>query len=169
VETERGDDLLMRALALDEQLLGRPDAGRADARALIDEAGPDLTTRPEPGEWSVLECIAHLVDAEIVMAGRYRFVLAHDEPPIQPYDQDLWVDRLHRRDEDVEEMLAAFQAFRAANLALWRRSSPEDRSRVGVHAERGPESFELSFRMLAGHDRFHLGQARRALAAIRGT
>ena len=39
--------------------------------------------------------------------------------------------------------------------------------RYGVHAERGTESFELLFRMLAGHDRFHLDQARRTLEAVR--
>jgi hypothetical protein len=37
---------------------------------------------------------------------------------------------------------------------------------VGIHAERGRESFDLLFRMLAGHDRFHLAQARRALDAV---
>jgi hypothetical protein len=37
-----------------------------------------------------------------------------------------------------------------------------------MHAERGPESFELLFRMLAGHDRFHMAQARRALDAVAG-
>jgi hypothetical protein len=37
---------------------------------------------------------------------------------------------------------------------------------VGLHAERGPESFDLLFRMIAGHDRFHLAQARRALDVV---
>lgn len=35
-------------------------------------------------------------------------------------------------------------------------------------AERGPESYELTFRLIAGHDRFHLAQAERTLATIRG-
>ena len=54
--------------------------------------------------------------------------------------------------------------MRAANIELWRRSSGEQRARVGSHAERGPESYDLSFRMIAGHDRFHLRQAREALS-----
>jgi hypothetical protein len=115
----------------------------------------------------VLGCIAHLADAELVMSGRYRFVLAHDEPPLIGYDQDLWVDRLHGEAPDADELLALFQPLRRANVALWRRSSETDRARVGMHAERGPESFDLSFRMLAGHDRFHLAQAHRALDAVR--
>ena len=45
----------------------------------------------------------------------------------------------------------------------------EDRARYGVHAERGPESYELTFRLIAGHDRFHLAQAGRTLAALRGS
>ena len=59
-----------------------------------------------------------------------------------------------------------FEPLREANVALWTRSEEEDRARVGIHAERGPESFDLLFRMLAGHDRFHMAQARRALDAV---
>jgi hypothetical protein len=136
-------------------------------RALIDEAGPDLRTRPEPGEWSVLGCIDHLYDAEIVMAGRYRWVLAHDEPEIVGYDQALWVARLHTDDEDPAALLAVFDALRQANLALWATTTEEQRARVGMHRERGPESLDLSFRMIGGHDRVHVGQARAALAAAR--
>jgi hypothetical protein len=57
-----------------------------------------------------------------------------------------------------------FETLRRANLALWARATPSDRARVGLHAERGPETLDLSFRLIAGHDRFHLDQARRGLA-----
>ena len=49
---------------------------------------------------------------------------------------------------------------------LWARTPEAERGRVGLHAERGPESYDLTFRLLAGHDRFHLAQARRALDAL---
>jgi DinB family protein len=154
-------------------LLGDDDpavvqAGTPDAwRSLVADAADKGHVRPDGSEWSVVECLAHAADAEVVMSARYRWVLAHDEPSLMPYDQDLWVDRLHaHREDDPGELLSLFEPLRVANLALWARSSEDDRARVGMHAERGPESFELSFRMLAGHDRFHLAQARRALAAI---
>ena len=133
---------------------------------LLREAGARVAERPEPDEWSVLECLGHATDAELVASARYRWILAHDEPPLLGYDQDLWVDRLHHGQDDPEALLETFEALRRANLALWARSSDEDRARVGIHAERGPESYDLTFRMLAGHDRFHLDQARRALAAL---
>jgi DinB family protein len=136
-------------------------------QSLVREAGTDLRTRPERGEWSVMECAGHLVDAEIVYSGRYRWTVAHDEPPMIGYDQDLWVDRLRHQDDDPEEVLSLFRALRRANLELWRRSPAEDRSRVAMHAERGPESYELSFRLIAGHGIFHLAQGRQALEGVR--
>jgi hypothetical protein len=136
-------------------------------RDLVAGAGPDLGRRPEPGEWSPLECIAHLMDAEVVAAGRYRWILAHDRPDLMGYDQDLWVDRLHQPPEGPEELLAVFEPLRRANLALWRRTSEADRERIGMHTERGAESYRLTFTLFAGHDRFHLDQARRALASLK--
>jgi DinB superfamily len=141
-------------------------AGPDAWREVLNEAGARVAERPEADEWSVLECLGHATDAELVASGRYRWILAHDEPPLIGYDQDLWVDRLHHGQDDPEALLETFEALRRANLALWARSSDEDRARVGIHSERGPESYDLTFRMLAGHDRFHLDQARRALAAL---
>ncbi len=154
-------------------LLGDDDPAGVQARtpAILRElaaaAGPQLGLRPEPQEWSAFECMAHITDAEIVMSGRYRWVLAHDEPPLIGYDQDLWVDRLHGDDDGLDSMLDLFDALRLANVTLWQRTRGEQRLRVGVHAERGPESYDLAFRMIAGHDRFHLAQARRALETLR--
>jgi DinB superfamily len=135
-------------------------------RDVVWTAGPHLRTAPAEGEWSVIEVLGHFADAELVASGRYRWIVAHDEPELMPYDQDLWADRLRHREAGPEELLAVFTALRHANLALWERIPVEERSRVGLHGERGPESYEVTFRMLAGHDRFHLGQARRTLAAV---
>ena len=167
---------ITQAAAYQESLLdalGGDDPAEAQAttpaaiRALVAETGKDLRTRPEPGEWSVLGCIDHIVDAELVMSARYRWVIAHDEPEIMGYDQDLWVDRLHTYDPDPEALVDYFEALRTANLALWAQTTVTDRQRVGVHRERGRESLQLMFDMIGGHDRIHLAQARRTLEAVR--
>jgi DinB family protein len=139
----------------------------ASLRLFVAGAGTDLRTPPAAGEWSVIELLGHITDAELVVGGRYRWILAHDKPQILPYDQDLWATRLNHREADPEELLALWEALRTANLALWRRTPVEERSRFGIHAERGPESYELTFRLLAGHDRFHVNQARRTLEQVR--
>jgi len=141
----------------------------ASVRALLKIAGADATVPPEPTEWSVVQCLAHMTDAEIVVSGRYRWILAHVRPPLMGYDQDRWVDELHRPLESAEELLALFEPLRAANIALWHRTPDDRKDRMGIHAERGPESYDLTFRLIAGHDRFHLAQAERALGAVRGT
>jgi hypothetical protein len=136
-----------------------PDA----LRALFREAGGRLGDRPAPSEWSVLETAGHMLDAEVVASARYRWILAQDEPRLIGYDQELWMERLRHDADDLDQLLAAFEALRALNLSLWSRSSERERARIGLHEERGPESYELTFRLIAGHDRNHLAQARNAL------
>ena len=125
--------------------------------------------RPNPARargWSAVECLGHVCDAELVASGPYRWAIAHDEPPLLGYDQDLWVERPEPRARRPRGLLNLFGALRLANLALWSRSTSEQRARVGMHAERGPGGVDLMFRLLAGHDQFHLAQARRALDAV---
>jgi hypothetical protein len=157
---------LLAALGGDDPAVAQASTPSA-IRELLVEAGPDLRTPPEPGEWSVLECVGHIVDAELVSSGRYRWIIAHDEPELVGYDQALWVARLHHGEDDPAALLDLFEALRRSNLALWARFGAPDGERIGMHRERGPESYDLTFRLLAGHDRVHLGQARRALASVR--
>ncbi len=140
----------------------------AAIRALLAEAGTDLRTPPEPGEWSVLECLGHLVDGELVVSGRYRWIIAQDTPAIVGYDQAIWVARLRHGDDDPADLVGLFEALRRSNLALWARFGATHGDRIGMHSERGPESYDLTFRLGAGHDRIHMAQARRALDAVRG-
>lgn len=135
-------------------------------RALVRAAGPRLRDRPAPGEWSVIECLGHLVDSEIVTTARVRWIVAEDEPDIVGYDQDRWVDGLHHREDDPDDLIDLFRALRAANLRLWASSPASVRERAGIHRERGPERYALIHRLAAGHDRFHLAQAERALAGL---
>jgi len=169
-------DALAAGRAYQQQLLallGKDDPARVMEltepllRGLLNDAASDLRKRPAPAEWSVLELLGHLVDAEMVMSGRFRWTVSQDDPPLVGYDQDRWVARLRHNDEQPDEQLAVFSALRAANVRLWRRSSADDRARVAMHAERGAESYDLMFRMLAGHDRFHLNQMRETVRQLR--
>ena len=155
---------LLAALGDDDPAVAQATTPAA-LRALIAEAGSRLRIRPEPGEWSVLECIGHIVDGELVASARYRWIVAEEKPDLIGYDQALWVSALHHADADPAILLSMFEGLRAANLDLWARLPVVERARYGLHRERGPESYEITFRMIAGHDRVHLGQARRALEA----
>jgi len=114
----------------------------------------------------VQSLVGHLADAELMASARYRWILSHERPELVAYDQDLFADALRYDDADVEVLLTMFEALRAANLELWARTNEEQRAREGIHAERGPSSYDTLFREIAGHDRFHLAQIDRTLAAV---
>jgi len=126
-------------------------------------------TRPEaPGKWSVLAVVRHLADTEIVYGYRVRLTLAHDEPEIPGYDQDLWAKRLGYADEDLAATLDELETARRGTLRLLRGLSEEQWERAGHHAERGRETVRQIFRLLAAHDLVHLRQIDRILAAHAG-
>jgi hypothetical protein len=156
---------LLSALGDDDPAVAQAETVAA-IRALMTEAGDRLRVRPVPGEWSVLECIGHIADSEVMVSARVRWILSEDEPELIGYDQALWVDALEHNEDDPTRLVATFEALRVANLDLWARRPIADRARFGRHRERGPESYDLTFRLSAGHDRVHLAQARRALDAV---
>lgn len=143
-------------------------ATTAELRRLVfgDWLALELRAHPDEGEWSMIQILGHFIDADMVSGVRSRWIVAEDRPVLTGYDPARWVERLRYQEAGPSQLLDLFSALRRANLALWERIPADERSRVGVHAERGEESYETTFRMLAGHDRLHLGQARRTVEAV---
>ncbi|HEX5818652.1 MAG TPA: DinB family protein, partial [Gemmatimonadales bacterium] len=83
--------------------------------------------------------------------------------PIQGFDQDRWAERFDYAGASADRALALLAPLRAANLALWRTAEPADLQRVGLHSERGEESFGLMLRLMAAHDLVHRRQIERIL------
>ena len=123
-----------------------------------------LRKRPAPDKWSVGEILAHMADAEMVIAWRIRSILGAPGTPIQAYDQDAWAAAGNYAKRDSRKSIEQFRAMRDANLALYKSLSPEQWKYSGMHAERGEESIERVARMIAGHDINHILQIERILA-----
>jgi hypothetical protein len=136
----------------------------AERLAGLDE--PTAAQRPGEGAWSVKEVVGHLGDTEWVYGYRMRMMLTHDRPGIPGYDQDTMVAGLDHNARALEELLDEQRRLREWNVALYRRSRGPAWERVGMHAERGPESVDLSIRLLAGHDLRHLDQIDRTLKIV---
>lgn len=146
-----------------EVLAGTPEALRWAVAGL----SPEQERQPEgPGKWSARQTLQHFTDSELVGAFRFRMILAHDAPELPGYDQDAWAERLHYQEVDSATSLGDFAAFRAANLRLLRRATPEDMKRVMHHSERGDEALGKMISMYAGHDLVHLAQLHRIRKAI---
>lgn len=133
--------------------------------SLLRRATPaKLRKRPAPDKWSVGEILAHLADAELVNAWRYRSILGAPGTPIQAYDQDAWAAAGQYSKRDARKSLEQFRVLREANLAFLKSLTPEQRKLFGMHAERGEESIEHLIKLIAGHDISHLEQIEAILA-----
>jgi hypothetical protein len=123
----------------------------------------ELHQRPAPDEWSIADQIGHLWDDEILYGFRARAILAEDEPRLIGTNQDRW-NALPK--PPLAELLLAYRALRAANLALLRGTPAADWEKVGIHQERGRTSFRLLWETVAGHDLAHLQQVRQTIALL---
>lgn len=128
-------------------------------------SGLSLETLQMPsraGEWSAQELIGHLLDAEMAYAFRLRLTLTEEQPHYPAFNEKSWASLPKPQ---FPALLEAFGALRNINLFLL-QSLPASWQRVGIHAEQGPETVELTMRKLAGHDLAHLNQLERTLAAV---
>jgi hypothetical protein len=132
-----------------------PDAIRRLIAGLTEK---QLATKPAPGKWSMKEIVAHLLDGEVVLGARYRMVASHERPPLTPYDQDAFVEKLGPLRAKAQDLVDDFAMMRAVNLGLLERLPADAWDRIGLHAERGEESIRSMVTMYAGHDRVHLSQ-----------
>src|ERR1700683_517621 len=69
-----------------------------------------LRKRPAPDKWSVGEILAHLAEAEIVIAWRIRSILGAPGTPIQAYDQDAWAAVGNYAKRDPRKSIEQFRA-----------------------------------------------------------
>ena len=127
-----------------------------------------LTTRPEPGKWSIAEILAHLVDTEIVGSWRMRLIIGSDGVPIQAFDQDVWADAFNYAKRDAKLSLETFRVLRENNLRMLNALPKNLWEHHGMHSERGKETVAHLVRMFAGHDLNHIAQVERIAKADGG-
>jgi hypothetical protein len=125
---------------------------------------PDRTLRykPSPEKWCILEILAHLADAEIAFAYRFRQMLADKDPVIAPIDQDAWANNLGYLESSPAELVALYGLNRHATLQLLRRMKPEDLKKSAFHPElKAPLTVATLVERMAGHGANHLTQIER--------
>jgi methionine--tRNA ligase beta chain len=126
----------------------------------------ELSRKPDPSKWSVVEILAHLADAEVVAGWRFRSILAWDGVPLQPFDQDTWAATFRYAEADPFDSVMLFEVNRRSLLTLLRRVDRTLYANHGMHAERGQETIEHLVRLYAGHDLNHLRQLEAQIAQL---
>jgi hypothetical protein len=121
----------------------------------------DFTTAPD--KWSIRQLVAHLADAEMVQAQRFRQVIAEDNPSLGAFDQDAWARNLDYARKQPKQSLESFRRVRAENYDLLKSLPESSFDRTGVHSERGP----LTLRQLLDYAADHAESHARQMQAIR--
>jgi uncharacterized damage-inducible protein DinB len=111
---------------------------------------------PGPGDWSLAELAAHLVDCDSVFAVRMRHVLAEERPTLQGFDENAWIRRLGSDAMPIDEAVALFVAERRWMTRILRSSTEADFARVGIHTERGPQTVAEIVSYATNHVDHHL-------------
>ena len=122
----------------------------------------DLLASPAaPKEWSALECLQHLVDAErLVFPRRVESFLAGENFPA--FDPDSQGEKPDPQ-RTPTDLAATFAQLREESLAALEKVTASDLDRQAQHAQLGQVTLGELLNEWAAHDLMHTVQAERAL------
>ena len=116
---------LPQELAHGPSLIETYVAGPAKLRtAVAGVTREDLTGRPGPGAWSILEVVVHIVDSDAISIDRMKRMLGEDSPPLLYADGTDYVQRLHTHDQDIEDALTLLEVGRRQRAKGASRTRP---------------------------------------------
>jgi len=113
--------------------------------------------------WSVVEVIYHLRDAEERGLERTRAMRDEDDPFLPAFDQDAWARERNYAAGDLREAFAAFLRLRAQHVAELAALPPAAWERTGRHEEQGRITITAHTLHLVSHDAVHAAQIARQL------
>jgi len=111
-----------------------------------------------PGKWSVRQIVAHLADAELVAAHRFRQIVAEDNPTLVAFDQDAWTCNLDYARRKPKQSLETFRRIRAENYELLKELPASAYERAGNHTETGRLTLRQVLEGFARHAESHARQ-----------
>lgn len=147
-----------------QEILKALTAGPIILRRLVRDL-PDATirARPAPGEWAIVEVVAHLADTDERSLGRTRRMLDEDEPALAPYDPDQLAIERRYIDMAVDDELRRFEGLRAEQVEILEGLTDEGWRRIGNHGEHGRITVQQLAAHTAGEDADHFAQIARMI------
>jgi len=116
--------------------------------------------------WSVVEVICHLRDAEEISVQRMQAMRDQDHPKITGYDQEALARERNYGEADLQAALRAFTVFRERHIAALCALSPEEWERSGEHKEFGRITIFAHTLHKVSHDAIHCAQIARQLLSV---
>lgn len=119
--------------------------------------------------WSIVEVICHLRDAEEISLQRMQAMRDQDHPKITGYDQEVLARERNYNEADLPTALHAFIAFREHHIAALSALSSEGWDRSGEHNEFGRITIFAHTLHKVSHDAIHCAQIARQLLSVKAT
>ena len=118
-------------------------------------------------DWSVVEVVCHLRDAEERALERMRAMRDEDDPFIPSYDQEQWARERNYQGQDLHEALNAYARIKRQHLAELEALPAEAWERTGRHQEQGTITITNQTLHMVAHDIMHAAQIGRQLQQAR--
>ncbi len=140
-------------------------AGPQVLQGLLHNCTPEQAKNARGGDenWSVIQVICHLRDAEERALERMRAMRDQTEPFLPGYDQAQWAIERNYAAADLYGALAGFLKFRAQHIAELEALPPEGWERTGQHEEQGRITILAQTLHMVPHDAIHAAQIARQL------
>jgi hypothetical protein len=146
-----------------KELIDALSATRAVLEALIRSCTPEQAKQARGGDenWSVVEVVCHLRDAEERALERMRAMRDEDEPFLAGYDQEQWARERNYAAADLNAALDGFVRFRMQHIAELQALPHDAWERVGQHSEQGRITIRAHTLHMVSHDAVHAAQLAR--------
>lgn len=123
--------------------------------------------RPAENEWSTVEVIGHLIDAEERALQRIARVLREDNPELPGYDQNALVRDHDYQHQPLQAAVDRWLALRSQRLDVLAALTEEQWLRTGISPGRGVTPLTAITCHMCWHDTNHLTQIANNLSSAR--
>jgi hypothetical protein len=136
---------------------------KSQTASYFDLSDTDMIKTYAPGKWNVRQILHHLTDAEILMNGRIKKVIAEPFQVIWAFNQDDWDKTFNYATMSLKGKKEQFLLFRDMNTALAEEFYETLGEKTFVHNETGMRTLAIEFQKVASHCQGHLNQIEKAI------
>lgn len=125
---------------------------------------PELSKTYGEGKWSIRQILHHLTDAEYLLMGRLKKIIAEPRQVIWVFDQDEWNKAFNYISAPLDGKSEIYSTFRDLNKALVEQFYDELGHKEFIHSSTGLRNLKMEFEKVAMHNRNHNEQIKLALS-----
>jgi hypothetical protein len=142
-----------------QQLIGAieqlPDILERSVSGLNDQ---QLDTPYRDGGWTPRQVVHHVADSHMNAFIRMKLMLTEDNPPLKPYNQDVWAVQADVKGVPLESSLSIIRGLHKRWVILLKSVPEGGWTRTAFHPERGQVTLEGMLKIYGGHGAKHAEQ-----------